>query len=100
MFKKMLISLVFAMLSMGSVLVYAATDASDDGSVSVLRVANNMNNDAVLLHAANKGRDIVKTTTSQPKFPSTEKSESTLSTAWLFVVALFWFVILSNRRGV
>lgn len=100
MFKKMLISLVFVMLSIGSVLAVAASDASDNGSVGVLRVANSMNNDAASLQAASKNSDIAKNTLSQPKLQAAEKGESAFSTLWLFVVALFWFVILSNRRGV
>ena len=100
MFKKMLISLFFAMFSMGSVPAFAASDASDNESVGVLRVGNSMNNDAALLQAASKNSDIAKNTLSQPKLQAAEKGESAFSTLWLFVVALFWFVILSNRRGV
>ena len=88
------------MLSIGSVLAYAASDASDNGSVDVLSVANSMNNDAASLQVANKSNDISKNTYSQPKLQAAEKGESAFSTLWLFVVALFWFVILSNRRGV
>ena len=95
----MLLSVVFAMLSIVSISAFAVSNVSDE-AVAVLSVANSTNNDAVLLQATNKSSDVAKIATSQPKFQSVEKSESAFSTEWLFVVALFWFVILSNRRGV
>jgi len=47
-----------------------------------------------------KSAEDAMSVTSQPQFESAESSESTLSTGWLLAVALLWFVILSNRRGV
>ena len=96
----MLISVVFAVLSIVSVLAFAESDISDNAAVGVLSVANSTNNEAALIQAPNKSKDLVKNTTTQLKFQSAEKSGSAFSATWLFVIALFWFVILSNRRGV
>lgn len=96
----MLISVVFAMLSIVSVLAFAAGDVTDSGAVSMLRVANSTSNDVVLSQQVEKANDLAKNATSQPNFQSKVKSESAFSTEWLFVLALFWFVILSNRRSV
>ena len=96
MFKSVLISVIFTVFSVTSVLGFAASN----DAVNVLNTINTARNDTVLLQAANKSSDIAKNVTSQSKFHATEKSESAFPTPWLFIVALFWFVILSNRRGV
>ena len=96
MFKNVLISLIFTVFSIASVSVFAVSNEA----VSVLSTINTANNDTVLLQAVNKRSDIAKNVTSQSKFHAVEKSESAFSTSWLVIVALFWFVIMSNRRGV
>ena len=84
------------MFSISPVSVFAASNET----VNVLSTTNTVSNDTVLLQTINKSSDIAKNVTSQNKFQSTDKSESAFSTSWLFIAALFWFVILSNRRGV
>ena len=84
------------MFSIASVSVFAVSN----DAVSVLSTINTASNDTVLLQTFNKHSDVAKNVTSQNKFQTTEKSESAFSASWLFIVALFWFVIMSNRRGV
>lgn len=96
----MLISVVFAVLSIVSVSALAVSNAADKAAISVVSIAISTNNGALLLQASDKSSDIAQNATSQSKPQSAEKSESVFSTEWLFIVALFWFVILSNRRGV
>ena len=96
MFKSLLISVIFTVFSISSVSVFAASN----DTVSVPDTTNTVSNDTVLLQTINKRSDLAKNVTSQNKFQTTEKSESIFSTSWLFIVALFWFVIMSNRRGV
>lgn len=85
---------------MGSVSTLAASAESHPDAENVISVANNVENEAMLLQTSDKGTDKAISESSQPHFQSAEDSESTLSTGWLFAVALLWFVILSNRRSV
>ena len=98
--KNILIVVVFAMFSTASVSAFAVSNVTNNVGARALTVVNATNNEAVLLQEVIKSGDIAKNVISQPKFQSAEKSGSAFSTEWLFVVALFWFVILSNRRGV
>lgn len=95
----MLMSVIFAVLSIVSVSTYAGSNATDGVALAVVSVANNTNNGAVL-QVSDKSSDLARNATSQPKFQSAGTSESVFSAEWLFIVALFWFVIISNRRGV
>ncbi len=96
MFKNMLISLVFVVVSTSSV---SAIAASAD-SVGVLNIKNSQSNDVNLLQVIDSNTENAEIAMSQPHSLSADNSESILSTEWLFAVALFWFVMLSNRRGV
>jgi hypothetical protein len=96
MFKNILITIVFALVSFTSV---SAIAASAD-SISVLDIKNSQNNDVALLQVIDSNIEKSENAISQPQALSADNSESILSTEWLFVVALFWFVMLSNRRGV
>lgn len=96
MYKNILILLILAVVSITSV---SAVAASAD-NVSVLNIENSTNNDVALLQVVDGGTDGAGNVESQPQTLSADNGESVLSTEWLFVVALFWFVMLSNRRGV
>ncbi len=100
MFKNLLISAFVIGLSMGSVTVLAASAESHPDSTNLISAANNVENEALLLQVSDKSSDKAISVSSQPHFQSAEGSEPTLSTGWLFAVALLWFVILSNRRSV
>lgn len=92
----MLISLVFVVVSISSVSVIAASA----DSVGVLNIKNSQNSDVGLLQVIDSSTEKTENAMSQPQSLSADNSESILSTEWLFAVALFWFVMLSNRRGV
>ena len=96
MFKNVLISVIFTVISITSVLGFAASNVA----VNVLSTINTTSTNTVLLQTVNKRSDIAKNVASQNKFLTTDKNESASSTTWLFIVALLWFVILSNRRGI
>ena len=96
MFKNVLISVIFTVISITSVLGFAASNVA----VNVLSTINTASTNTVLLQTVNKRSDIAKNVASQNKFLTTDKNESASSTTWLFIVALLWFVILSNRRGI
>lgn len=96
MFKNVLALLIFAVVSITPV---SAVAASPD-STSVLSVENSRNNDVALQQAIDGGADRAENAKSQSQTLSADNGESVLSTEWLFAVALFWFVMLSNRRGV
>lgn len=96
MFKNMLVLFIFAVVSITPVSVVAVSA----DSVSVLSVENSMGNDITLLQVGASGADRAQNLEAQPQVLSVNDSESVLSTEWLFAVALFWFVMLSNRRGV
>lgn len=93
MFKNMLISLIFLVVSTASTSVFATVD----DTVSSVGMSDNQ---IVLAEVSDSGFDKTTTTASESQSLLLEKSESTLSTEWLFAIALFWFVMLSNRRGV
>ena len=99
MFKNLLISAFVIGLSMGSVSALAASAESRPDVANIISVAHSAENEALLLQASDKSTNKVSLS-SQPQFQSADSNESTLSTGWLFAVALLWFVILSNRRGV
>ncbi len=99
MFKNLLISAFVIGLSMGSVSVLAASAESHPDAADVISTAINVENEATLLQVSDKSSEAISMS-SQPHFQSVEGGESPLSTGWLFAVALFWFVILSNRRSV
>lgn len=96
MFKKILIAIAFALVSVTSV---SAIAASAD-SISVSDIKNSQDSDVALLQVIDNNIETSENSMSQPQALSADNSESILSTEWLFVVALFWFVMLSNRRGV
>lgn len=96
MFKNILMLFVYTAVLITPV---SAIAASAD-SVSVVNVEDSTNNDVALLQVIDGSTDMAENATSQPPALSAEDSESVLSTEWLFAVALFWFVLLSNRRGV
>lgn len=100
MFKNMFICVVFATLSIFSLSALADNNESSQDAISVLNAVNNTDNDIVLLPAADKRSDVDKNTTAEARFQTADKSELALPAGWLFVVALFWFMILSNRRSV
>lgn len=93
MFKNMLISLIFLVVSTASTSVFATVD----DTVSSVGMSDNQ---IVLAEVSDSGFDKTTTTASKSQSLLLEKSESTLSTEWLFAIALFWFVMLSNRRGI
>jgi hypothetical protein len=96
MFKNMLVLFIFAVVSITPVSVVAV----NADSVSVLSVENSLDNDVALLQVGDSAADRAQNPEAQPQALSVSDSESVLSTEWLFAVALFWFVMLSNRRGV
>lgn len=96
MFKNTLISAVLIVVLIFSVSAFAASA----DSASVISVANSVDSDTVLLQVSDTSFDKTKSVVSQPQVISAEKSDSVLSTEWLFFVALFWFVMLSNRRSI
>lgn len=96
MFKNTLISAVLIVVSIFSVSAFAASA----DNASVISVANSVDSDTVLLQVSDTSFDKTKSVVSQPQVISAEKSDSVLSTEWLFLVALFWFVMLSNRRSI
>lgn len=100
MFKNLLISAFVIGLSMGSVSALAASAESHPDAANVISAANNVGNEPVLLQVSDKSSDKAIGVSSQPHFEPVVGSESTLSSGWLFAVALLWFVILSNRRSV
>lgn len=93
MFKNMLVSLIFLVVSTASMSVIAAVG-------DVASIVDKSENQIVLAEMSDSGMDKTTYTTSEAQSLLLEKSESTLSTEWLFAIALFWFVMLSNRRGV
>jgi hypothetical protein len=99
MFKNLLIAAFVLGLSMGSVSALAAS-AESHPEANVISATSNVKNQALLLQVPDNSVDEAIGESSQPHFQSAEGSESTLSTGWLFAVALLWFVILSNRRNV
>ena len=100
MFKNLLMSVLFTGLSITSISVFAGSIESQHAIANVVSVAHSPQNEAGLLQVNNKSAEDAISVTSQPQFESAENNESTLSTGWLLAVALLWFVILSNRRGV
>lgn len=99
MFKNLLISVLVVGLSIGSISAIAASIESHPDTANVISATNNVENEAVLLQVSDKSSHQASVS-SQPQIQSAENNESTLSAGWLFAVALLWFVILSNRRGV
>lgn len=106
MFKNTVISLVALIaFSTVSISAFAADSEQNNNTLNVISAANAANNDAKLLQVAevarvNKNGATSQSVISQPQLQATEKSDSGLSSWWLFAVALFWFVILSNRRSI
>jgi hypothetical protein len=96
MFKNMLVLFIFAVVSITPVSVVAV----NADTVSALSVENSSSNDVALLQVGDSGADRTQNLEAQPQALSVNDGESVLSTEWLFAVALFWFVMLSNRRGV
>lgn len=96
MFKNILALLIFAVVS----ITPASAVAISADNVSVMSVENSTNNDVALLQAIDSSVDRAENAQSQSQTLSADNGESVLSTEWLFAVALFWFVMLSNRRGV
>ena len=96
MFKNTLVS---AVLIVSSILSVSAFAASAD-TANIISVAKSVDGDAILLQVSDMNMDKTKSLVSQPQAISAEKSDSVLSTEWLFLVALFWFVMLSNRRSI
>lgn len=101
MFRNLLIQVFVVGLSVSSISAFAAaTSESYDAGANVINVANSIENEAVLLQAPDKSVETINAA-SQPQFQSAgSDDESTLSSGWLFAVALLWFVILSNRRSI
>jgi hypothetical protein len=96
MFKNILALLIFAVVSITPV---SAVAISAD-NVNVMSVENSMNSDDALLQPIDGSVDRTEIAQIQSQALSADNGESVLSTEWLFAVALFWFVMLSNRRGV
>ena len=96
MFKNTLVSVILMVISIFSVSAFAVSA----DTASVISVANNVDNDATLLQVSDTSFDNTKSVASQPQAISAGKDDSALSTEWLFMVALFWFVMLSNRRSI
>jgi hypothetical protein len=96
MFKNMLVLFIFAVVSITPVSVVAV----NADTVSALSVENSSSNDVALLQVGDSSADRTQNLEAQPQALSVNDGESVLSTEWLFAVALFWFVMLSNRRGV
>jgi hypothetical protein len=96
MFKSMLVLFIFAVVSISP----ATAVAVSADSVGTLSVENSRDNDVALLQVGDSGADRVQNPKTQPQALSANDGESVLSMEWLFAVALFWFVMLSNRRGV
>ncbi len=63
---------------------------------SSLNIANNTINKEIPIQATGINGAEMKNTASQP----TNKSEPIMPTEWLLTMALFGFVMLSNRSGV
>ncbi len=97
MFKNILLAMFFALVATNSLAALADNDELQPVNVSALTIAHN---DAEILQVTDQISKKTENVTAQSQVDSVERSESVLSTKWLFVVALFWFVILSNRRGV
>lgn len=99
MFKNMLLA-IFIAISIIPLSALADKNESTPVNVSVLSITHGANNDVALLPVTDTISKKTENLAVQPQFHSAEKSQSALSTEWLFAVALFWFVILSNRRSV
>jgi hypothetical protein len=97
--KNIIISLAFA-VSIASAPAFSATSKQDLEAIATLNTVNIADSEVALLQVAELSPNAAKSAVSQPPLELTEQNESALSTEWLFMIALFWFVILSNRRGV
>ena len=92
---------VFRLVLIGFISVVAisagATDSEGSKSAKTsLSIANNNISKKTPIQATGIGSGEAKTSMSQ----DTDESEPILPTGWLLTIALFGFVILSNRSGV
>lgn len=97
MLKRILIS-VFAGMVLGASMAASAVDNKPaENMKSSLSIESGIVNKEFVVQAANNN-DQIKSSTS--KSLAADESEPILPTGWLLTLALFGFVMLSNRRGV
>lgn len=96
MLKKVVIFLFVSMISVVSVTSSAAVNEPAKIAKSALSIASNNTDKDISIQVGGIDRAEVKSAISQ----SENKGEPILPTAWLLVIALFGFVMLSNRSGV
>jgi hypothetical protein len=96
MLKKIIMSIFVGAILTASMTASATGNESAKNSRSTLDIANSTINKDTLTQVAGINSAEMKNTVSQP----TNKSEPTMPTEWLLTMALFGFVMLSNRSGV
>lgn len=96
MLKKITILLFVGVISAVSMTASATGNEPIRNAKSSLSITNKGANKELPIQATDISKDEVKSTISQ----ATDKSEPILPTMWLLTLALFGFVMLSNRSGV
>lgn len=90
-------SVFAAIVLMASMAASAVDNKPAESMKSALSVESDIVNKEFFVQAANNN-DQIKSSTSQSL--AADESEPILPTGWLLTLALFGFVMLSNRRGV
>ncbi len=96
MLKKMIIVLFVGVISSVSMTASAISNEPNGNVKSSLSGANNTTNKDIPIQVTGIGKDDVKTTISY----DANESEPIMPTVWLLIMALFGYVMLSNRSSV